>query len=336
MTSDSPANFLRRGLLKIDAATVLATVDALDLRASTKVSAVVGMPLRGLQQRRDVGAFAASAPLPAVRALMELLAMTPLEKIVETLGENAESPSYEELTAAVDRVLAAGLTDDDVVAVLAYAVGEEFPAAPHCRRLLDEREAWHLPTLPEVAPTGSLLASHEVDPAIREQRRARREEERRRKRSAPSTRPPRPARAKGEKTPPRPSSPATPAEPVTEIERRRQILTPLEQERFRADHPLVGTVVLVEVPFDAVDPETPEQRAKARPALVVAASDSGALVRGVYSNPSPTRTVFSPWRRVGLDHVSYIDDHRVAVAWSESSEVERLGRLTDEEWNAVH
>jgi hypothetical protein len=112
-------------------------------------------------------------------------------------------------------------------------------------------------------------------------------------------------------------------------------LTPSELERFSAEHPFVGTVVLAEVPFDAVDPATPDQHAKLRPGLVVAASNTAILVRAIYSNPSTTRVVFQPWRRLGFDHVSYIDDHRTPLDLSSLDEVERRGRVTDEEWNVL-
>src|ERR1019366_10635351 len=79
-------------------------------------------------------------------------------------------------------------------------------------------------------------------------------------------------------------------------------------------HPLAGWVVTTEVPFDNVDPVIPEQQSKIRPAVVVAASDEGLLVRGIYTDASPTRSLFSPWRRLGLDHVSYVDVARSSVA----------------------
>ncbi|MDH2904072.1 MAG: hypothetical protein PXZ08_09000, partial [Actinomycetota bacterium] len=66
---------------------------------------------------------------------------------------------------------------------------------------------------------------------------------------------------------------------------------------------------------------------------VVAASEEGLLVRGIYTNPSPTRNLFAPWRRLGLDHVSYIDVARSPVA--ARAEVSRLGALSDEEWNSL-
>ena len=86
--------------------------------------------------------------------------------------------------------------------------------------------------------------------------------------------------------------------------------------------------------FDATDPSAPEQKSKERPALVVAASPDGLLVRPVYSSISPSRHVLQAWRRLGLDHVCYLDDTRVALSVAPSESLERVGRLTDLEWNA--
>src|ERR1017187_422660 len=334
-STSSPAHYVRRGLLKIDDNTVLAAVDSLDLRGNAKISAVVGMPLRSLQQRRDVTAFAIGAPIAAAKGLLELLAMEPLEKVIAALGDHAESPSYEQLASALDQLIADGATNEDVGALLSFAIGEEFAAAPHCRQLLDERLELALPELPEIAPNSALLAPKPVDPEVRAQRKARREEEKKRRRNSAPIHPARPVRVKGDKKV-APAAAPSPAEPLAVSERRRMTLTPSELEKFDPDHPFVGTIVLGEVPFDAVDPEIPEQRVKQRPALVVAASDVGVLVRGIYSNPSTTRILFQPWRRLGFDHVSYIDDRRTALPPGSLDEAQRLGRLTDDEWNALH
>jgi hypothetical protein len=331
----SAAHYVRRGLLKIDDKTVLEVVDSLDLRSSAKVSAVVGMPLRSLQQRRDVTAFAVNAPIAAAKGLLELLAMDPLEKVITALGDHAETPSLQQLTSAVDTVLENGASLDDVVAVLTFAIGEEFPAAPHCRVLLEERPEFELPELPESTSTNSLLAMKTIDPEVREQRKQRREEEKKRKRNSAPVHPARPARTKNDKKPAPVVTTPKVAETVAPVERRHVVLTPGELDRFATDHPFVATVVLAEIPFNAVDPLTPELRAKARPALVVAASDTAILVRGIYSNPATTRVLFQPWRRLGLDHVSYIDDVRTALMLSSLDELERLGRLSDDEWNAL-
>ncbi len=332
----SPAHYVRRALLKIDDNTVLAAVDTLDLRGNAKISAVVGMPLRSLQQRRDVTAFAIGAPIAAAKGLLELLAMEPLEKVIAALGDHAESPSYEQLASALDQLIADGATNDDVVALLCFAIGEEFAAAPHCRQLLEERPELALPELPEIAPNSALLAPKPIDPEVREQRKARREEEKKRRRNSAPIHPARPVRVKSDKKVAPAAAPASPAQPVVVSERRRMTFTPSELERFDPDHPFVGTVVLGDVPFDAVDPEIPEQRAKQRPALVVAASDAGVLVRGIYSNPASTRILFQPWRRLGFDHVSYIEDRRTPLSLNGLDDVERLGRLNDDEWNALH
>jgi hypothetical protein len=332
----SATDIARRALLKIDESTVLAMVDGLDLRGHTKISAVVGMPLRTLQQRRDVTTFAATAPIAAVHALLELLAMAPLEKVIEALGDHADAPGFDQLVVAVDAVQAQGADVNDVVAVLCFAVAEGFPAGPHCRRLLDERPELLLPDLPEAVVSSTLLSPKEIDPEVREARRRRREEEKKRKRGPVSARPPRPSKTKPSVAKPivtkaMPSGDDVDNEPV----RRRQLLTPAESERFNPDHPLAGAVVIVDVPFDAIDPLAPEQKSKERPAVVVAANDDAMLVRPVYSSDTPTRTVLSAWRRLGLDHVCYVDDARVVLTLSSAGSLERVGRLSDDEWNAL-
>ena len=324
----SATDIVRRGLLKIDSSYLLGIVDELDLRPSARVTAVVGVPLRSLQQRRDVAAFAAGAPLPAVRALLELVALGPLDKVVEALGEHAESPTYEQLAGALDELRGAGMSDDDVIAVLCFAVGEGFAAAAHCRRMLEERDAWRLPVLPEVTAIPVIAPPREVDPALKEARRLRREAQRRKKAVTPP-----PRHAKAAKVARDEVRPTPPPVVVGEVERRAARLTPRELALFDAAHPLVGSVVLAEVPFDAIDPAAEEASAKERPALVVAASDEGALVRGIYSNQFANRHVFAPWRRLRLDHTSYISDERVSVQWS--SPLVTLGELTNEEWNSL-
>jgi hypothetical protein len=334
--SSSAHTIVRAAFLKIDPEVTLRAVDSLDLRAHAKVSAVVGVPLRQLQQRRDVAAFASSAPIVALKGLLELLALRPLEKTIELLGEHADSPSFEQLSAAVDELLVLDFTIDDVVAVLAFAIGESFNAAPHCRRLLEEREEFSLPELPDVLVPAVLAAPREVSAEIREQRKARREEEKRRKKTASSQRPPRPTKAKGGPT--RPDAIATPAPPeaapVLE-QRRRLLLTPLEASHFDTEHALVGSVLVAPVPFDATDPEQPDVKSKDRPVLVVAASHDGILVRPIYSSTSAARTIFQPWRRVGLDHASYIADERVIIASDSIDSLAQLGQLTTSEWNAL-
>ncbi len=331
--TSNPSIIVRAALLKINPEQVLGVVDSLDLRANAKVSAVVGVPLRQLQQRRDVEAFVTSAPMAAARALLEVMAMAPLEKIIELLGDHAEHPTYEQLSAAIDQFLEEGGSLDDALSVLVYAIGEAFPAAAQCRRLLSERDVFFLPELPEGRAATVLAAPREVSPEIRAQRQQRREEEKRRKKTVTPTRAPRSAKPK-KLVSPRPSAATVPATPGAPESRRRVLMTPLEESRFNGDHPLVGSVVVIEVPFDAVDPDQPDVTSKERPVLVVAASSNELLVRALYSQTSPARSIFAPWRRLGLDHVSYLDDARLALSVG-SEPLRPLGQLTTAEWNAL-
>ncbi|MHB1087807.1 MAG: hypothetical protein ACYC19_03465 [Acidimicrobiales bacterium] len=336
--TSSANDVVRRGLLKISEDAVLTTVDSLNLKGN-RLQAVVGMPLRTLQQRRDVVSFASTAPMAAVKGLLELLALNPLEKVIETLGEHADSPSYEQLSAALDALVANGMSADEVVAVLTFAIGEAFPAAAHCRRLLEERDEWSLPELPQGVSAPSLLTPKEVDAEVREQRRRRREQEKAKKKATP-TRPVKPSKPKvvhkdGPRAPISARTPDVASEVALEFaERRHIVLTPGELAHFSPDHPLVGTVVLVDIPYSAIDPEAPEQKSKQRPAVVVGASDDGVLVQGVYTNPSSTRVLFQPWRRLGLDHVCYVEGVRVAISVGLDS-LERLGKLANDEWNSL-
>jgi len=337
LNTSSATDIVRRGLLKITDSTVLAVVDSLQLKGNTKVQAVVGMPLRTLQQRRDVTTFATTAPIAAVKGILELLAMQPLERVVEVLGDHADSPSFDQLSAAVDQLVADGASIDDIVALLVFAIGEEFPAAGHCRRLLDERTEFELPVLTSTDVVTPLLVAKVIDEHVREQRRARRElEKKKKKQTATATRLVRPVKVKAVQKvkPAAPVKPAVEAVAIPEVDRRRLTLTPGELAAFSTDHPLVGSVILVDVPFDAVDPEQPDLKSKQRPAVVVGASNDGVLVLGIYSNQTPSRVLFQPWRRLGLDHVSYIDSGRIVITMS-SNALDRLGVLTVEEWNTL-
>ncbi len=177
-----------------------------------------------------------------------------------------------------------------------------------------------------------LAAPREVRPEVREQRRQRREEEKK-KRLASTARAPRRARPKSV-TPPRVAARPSPS-PVNDVtERRRAKLTPLEESRFDPAHRLAGSLVLLEVPFDALDPDQPDVTSKERPALVVAATEDAVLVRALYSSDAPTRSIFSPWRRVGLDHPSFIEDARVIVT-CDATTLRPLAQLRVSEWNAL-
>ncbi len=322
-------DIMRRALVKIDADAILNVVDSFNL-SNVRLSAVVVVPLRQLQVKRDVAAFASGAPLDAVAGLLEVLAVDPLEKVIEALGDHADSPSYEQLRDAIATVRENGLDVDSTVAVLAYAVGQEFPAAAHCRRLLEEDPDLTLPDVTVTAGTTSLLRPKETSEEVREQRRARKEALKAKKKRAPVTAKPHKKKA----------SPVTRLEPAPaplasldlEVTRRPARLTPAQSARYSTLDPLAGWVVTAEVPFDSLETAVVEITSKVRPAVVLAGSENELLVRAIYSHDGPGRVLFGPWRKVGLDHVSYLDSTTVVV---ERGGATKLAPLGDEEWNAL-
>jgi hypothetical protein len=328
---------MRRAIVAMDESFVIEVVDSMQL-AGVKLPAVVAVPLRSLQKKHDITQFAAGSPIDAVTGLLELLSMDALEKIIEILGDHAENPNYEQLKAAVAQLRADGATRNHIIAVLAFAAGQEFPAGPSCRQILDEEDDLQLPELEITTGTASLLSPKEQDQQVLEQRRIRREEEKARKKAQAEKAAAKKAQPKNQKK----AKPATTAPEATSslvaptsstTVRRAAKLTPMESNNFDLGHVLAGWVVMTEVPFDAIDPTAPEMQAKIRPAVVVAASAEGVLVRGIYSNDGMSRSLFQPWRRVGLDHVSYIDDAHTVV--SVDAELNKLAKLTDDEWNAL-
>jgi len=98
---------------------------------------------------------------------------------------------------------------------------------------------------------------------------------------------------------------------------------------------VTNAVLVLDIAFDALDPEQPDVTSKDRPVLVVAGSRHQLLVRPIYSNTSPARRLFQPWRRLGLDHASYIDDARVTSSFTSVNLQSQLGQLTNAEWNAL-
>jgi len=133
-----------------------AALDGLNFKATTKVSASWAWPLRSLQQKREVASFAAGAPLAAVRA-------TARTDRPRASREDRRPTRRPRRVSDLEQLGEASITCcsryevDEAVAVLAFAVGEEFPAAAQCRRLLEERPEFTLPSLPEGASSSSLL-----------------------------------------------------------------------------------------------------------------------------------------------------------------------------------
>lgn len=137
-------------------------------------------------------------------------------------------------------------------------------------------------------------------------------------------------------------TPVAPPEPEIWLGtgRRRPVLTGEEASRFNPDDELVGSVVIAEIVFD---PENPDQQvtpgAKRRPCVVIGASPTYLLVRPGYSEGGArsrdwTAYELKDWRAAGLDRRSWIEAGTHRVDRFQVDEVP-LGRLTDDDWNAL-
>lgn len=333
-----PSTLLRRALAHCDDETVLALVDQLNLQPSARVDVVVVAPIRNLRKSRSVLAFASTAPIAAVRFLIELLSRDALDRVVELLGEASSEPTFAQLSDAVDRLVTQEFEPSIIAAMLASAAANQVPAAAHCQRLLAERVSFQLPEIEVIATPQSLINLKAVDPKIREQRRARREQQKQ-SRQRPPSRPTNRSTPKSSPTlKPTTTSATSNVRPavaeLSESRRRQPVLTPLESAEFSSDHVLAGCVVELDVPFDDSTDEFGSD-SKVRPALVIAGSPTAVLVRPVFTNPAADRVLLAGWNRLGLDHPSYVSLARVNVALRASESVRRFGRLTNDEWNTV-
>ncbi len=78
----------------------------------------------------------------------EALVQAPLEITVDTLGDNADDPSYEQLVAALETT-AEQHSPAEISALLAYVAATGQAAAPVCDRILTEDERYAIPEPPE-------------------------------------------------------------------------------------------------------------------------------------------------------------------------------------------
>ena len=329
--SSDGTHLVRRALSGLDPSVILEYVDTLDLSPRGGTNVIVLAPLRNLHRGRNVGAFVVSAPAPAVRYVGEVLSHAALDRVVELLGDDADEPSFDQLTAAIDEMLAGDFDAPTVALMLATAAANNVPAAVHCRALLEGRDDLRPPEVDAPAPVG-ILGVHEVDPKVKEQRRARREAQRRERAKAPSRPPSRPAKSRPE--PPARASEPRVREPHAPLTRRAAILTPLEALEFSGLDPRRGEVIVVPVEHEPTPGQAPGEADKFRPALVVATSADAVLVRAIYSSPREGRVLLIGWNHAGLERPSYLGAERVRVALTAAGYPAALGRLSDEEWNA--
>ncbi len=323
--SQNPLSFVRRSLTAVPEQ-LLAVVDDVDLSAKSGVTGIARTTIASVRSTRRADRFAALAPPAVVRTMAELVSQGELDRCVELLGEHSAKPTYEQLVHAIDAMLEEGRNPRLVAVMLASAAAANVPAAPHCLRLLEERDVWALPVIETAAPSVSRSGPDEDVKERRRQRRAEQQQSRAKSRpAAPTHRRIRVAASSDPGTPIR----ATPLK----LDRRRAILTPLESARVSVEHPLVGEIVSVEIEFDAANPAELAVTSKVRPALVVAASATELLVRPIFTNAGHARRPIRSWHRVGLAHESFLGPDRVFVAVP--TPLPRVGRLNDDEWNSL-
>ncbi len=123
---------------------------------------------------------------------------------------------------------------------------------------------------------------------------------------------------------------------------RRAPLTTVQAERFDPDHPWVTALVVAWIPFTDQDGEPMGAEAgldgKARPCVVVAASETHLLVRAGYSQGGVKsrdwRAVpLAHWRRAGLDQPTWVDVDLVEVEREEG--MAPVGWLSVLDWNTL-
>ena len=333
VSSFDASTLVRSAVVKLGATAVLELVDGLNLAPSGRVDPKIVLPLQGLRKSRSLESFATKAPLVAVGFIVETLTEEALHRVIEILGDSSEDPSFEELSSAVDELLTSGFDASVVAAMLALASANNVPAETHCRRLLSEREALALSEVSGVAPA-SLLVERTIDPIIKEQRRVRREAEKRARRDK---------KEKPLSPSPKVKAPRVSAEPelvlsvpdaVLEVDRRRPLLTPLEEATVTYDAELAGSVIEMDVPYSNLDPENPTEKSKVRPVVVIAAGAQSLLVRALYSEVGLGRVSLPGWNRAGLAHPSFVAAERLNLARSVATG-RLFGQISVEDWNQI-
>ncbi len=331
--------------------------------ATLRTSTVARNSLQALRRHRDPAAVLARPQYRAAVPLLAAVIADPcLEACIEQLGDHAEEPTRDQLLEVLDELCTRfGVP---VAAVMLASVSEgSMPASDLCFDILATDDRYGLrevaagtpgtgPDAPAPESRPGTGADREPPPTTadgpdtavverREERRRRRrqdaDERRRRaeasKRTAEQTRQARRRRpvSAGDAAP-RATAPATGAPRL----RRRAALTPAQEAEFDRDDPLAGAVVFAWIPYEEDGDDAVV--GKSRPCVVVAASPDALLVRPGYSvGGSKSRdwkaVEVRGWRRAGFEQPTSID--AVAVRIPREAGLQPVGRLAEEDWNAL-
>lgn len=291
-----------------------------------------------------------------VATLAELLSDECLDAVRAQLGARADDPDRSEILTALD-VIGTGPFSPQVTAVmLASVAAGDAAAADVCDEILDIDPRFRIPDASPAqcpAPAAPSIAKGKraADAAQRQARRERRAEvvERRRVerlRAAAAADQLRAARKRGQVAglPPDPApvdkvpDDAGHADaPALEMRRRPQV-SESDAHRFDVEGPLVGSVVIAEVRFDAEDPKRPDLVSKWRPVVVIGESRTHLLVRAGYSvGGFKTRTWKSyelrDWAEAGLRERTWIEAKPRRIPRYKTTDP--LGTLSARDWNSL-
>ncbi len=274
--------------------------------------------------------------LPAAgrKLLIQLAGASALDTFVHVLGAHSAHPTYEQLSDASDKVLDSHAVYE-VVCALEFVVLDNYPAAALAKRLIDERFLDVLPVLPE--------KPEPRQPVEKKPRTAPKVAKVAAKKAKPSSAPVTYKKKKGDATPiadtptSGPRKIAVASLPVTRREPPLTLVPKKERESVTFDHPLVGKIVRIDLPFlDWDDQPTGNPHAfKNRRCLVVGVGPDFLIVRGIFSLDRDDRTLFRSWRKY-MDHQSYISRHNQVVKMDLSTiRIPRKEAIPIDEWNDI-
>jgi hypothetical protein len=293
-----------------------------------------------------VGKAPYRAALPTIAAA---IAEPCLSRTVEVLGDDADDPTRDQLTAALDAI-GEEFPPTTVAVMLASVADGKMPASDLCFDILatdgrfgltgwSELDAAPAPTPVAAKPAGGLTSEQREARRLKkqkdaEERRARMEATRRAGDQVRQAR--KRERAQSGNDGDRRSNAAA-AGPGGAVPRliRRAALTPVQEEEFDRDDPWVTAVVSAWVPFE---PAAQGLDGKFRPCVVVAGSTTHLLVRPGYSHGGLAsrdwRSVpLRHWRKSGLAQPTWISLELVPV--EREGDRAPIGWLTPEDWNAL-
>jgi hypothetical protein len=349
-------------LARLTSSDVHLAAKALPSKAQQQLARSLGVPITVVTSSGSIADIvrrrSRRLDTPKAAALGRELADACVSETIVALGDQHDDPSYEDLLAVLDPVVARwGVRL--VALMLASTADGEFNAAAVCARMLDEDPRFTLDALGPVEPDAPAPTVRTPPPRVsdadadakREQRKLRRASKKA-KQPAKRAEPPSYRRKRAPEGPPdavkggaAPAStttesraPTVQGRPVTTSSapmRRATVIGKYDDLRY--DDEMVSAVVHVFIPFKV--PTDDGEDGKRRPCVVIAACAPDSLVvRPCYSEGGARA---DDWRSVrvsnprvaGLDKNSYVDNEEVVITRAQAGPAR--GWLDRDDWNAL-